>query len=61
MISIHFLLVFCLLLIKGNKANEFVNPQNQPVEVSGNYFTQYFKWGSTWRVNDDSPDADKTM
>lgn len=49
------------MLTKGNKANEFVDPKNQPVEIAGNYFTQYFKWGSTWRVNDDSADADKIV
>ena len=31
------------------------------VAVSGEYFLQYFNWGSSWRVQDDEPDTDQTM
>ena len=45
----------------GNNANDFVDRNNNNVELSGNEFTKYSLWGNAWRVYDDSPDADQSV
>ena len=47
--------------LKKGVQNDFVDRANMSVAVSGEYFLQYFNWGSSWRVQDDEPDTDQTM
>ena len=41
--------------------NDFVDRKNTTVQLSGDYYLQYFNWGSYWRVSDDDSDTDQTM
>ena len=43
----------------GNRNSDFVDRQNNLVNTNGNYFTRFYKWGSSWRVsNDDDSTVD---
>ena len=46
---------------KGNNTNDFVDRKNIPVALDGDKYTQYFNWGSSWRVIDDSADSNQTL
>jgi hypothetical protein len=37
----------------GNRNNDFVDRDGNFVSTSGNYFTRFYRWGSSWRVNSD--------
>jgi hypothetical protein len=37
--------------------NDYVDRQNRPVDLVGDDYSKYYKWGNSWRVPDDSPDA----
>ena len=45
----------------GIKQNDFVDPKNTIVKTGGDMYTEFFNWGSTWRVNDDAPDTDPSV
>ena len=57
MIKIYFLLPN----YKGNDKNDYVDPNNNPVALSSYSYTKHFTWGSSWRIYDDSSDADQNM
>ena len=44
----------------GNATNDYVDRNKKSVALSGGKYTKYYDWGSKWRVNDDSFDADST-
>jgi hypothetical protein len=38
----------------GNRNNDFVDRDGRPVSTSGNYFTRFYRWGSSWRTGVDN-------
>ena len=38
----------------GNKKNDYVNRNNLQQKLSGNKYTQYYRWGSLWRHGKDN-------
>lgn len=45
----------------GNKENDYVDRENNKVELVGNKYTKFFEWGSKWRTVDDSPDSNQAL
>jgi hypothetical protein len=58
-INIIFIILFIIMCQNiGNKDDDFVDRQNNPVQLVGSLYTKYSNWGNMWSVEDDSPDAD---
>jgi len=45
----------------GNSDNDYVDPQGKPIEIGSKFFNRHHVWGSTWRVPDDSEDANQIL
>ena len=52
----------CGLCGTGTKdANSYLDRNDKPIELVGTKYTKFFEWGSKWRTNDDSIDADPEL
>ena len=45
----------------GNPKNDYVDRNNKAIAIGSDYYTQYYNWGSSWKVFDDSFDANQSM
>ncbi len=53
--------IYSFILKIGIKKNDFVDKNNKLVSLAGNYYVQFYEWGSKWRVHDDSEDSDRSL